>query len=135
MLPSHITIPQPVSPDLSIATHDVTMATKMLIVHFSPTRNSATHVEHMIQKGLDWVDCLSTRPVYKQDAWFSFYLQLFPGMSWGLVTISLPPKKFNTMIQQVYEKVLLFLGVTTKSSGNGELCQRCIKVWECPTCP
>jgi hypothetical protein len=61
MLPSHITIPQPTGPDLPIITHKVTTASKMLGVHFSLARNSATHVEHMVQKGLDWVDCLRTK--------------------------------------------------------------------------
>ncbi len=63
MLPSHIAIPQPVGPYLSKVTHDVTRATTMLGVHFSLARNLATHVEHMVQKGLNWVDCLSSRPV------------------------------------------------------------------------
>jgi hypothetical protein len=102
MLPSHVTIPQPTGSDLPIITHEVTTASKMLGVHFSLAGNSATHVENMIQKGLDWVDCLRTRPVSRWGAWLSFYLQLFPGMSWGLVTICLPPKKFNTVIQRVY---------------------------------
>jgi hypothetical protein len=90
MLPSHITIPQPTGPYLPIITHKVMTALKMLVVHFSPARNSATHMEHMVQKGLDWVDCLRTKPVSRQDAWLGFYLQLFPCMSWGLVTICLP---------------------------------------------
>ncbi len=115
MLLPHITIPQLVGPDLSIVTQDVIMATKILGIHFSPAGNLATHVEHMVQKGLNWVDCLSTKPVSRQDARFSFFLQLFPGMSWGLVTICLPPKKFDRMIQRVYEKALLFLDVNLQN--------------------
>ena len=45
LYPSHITIPQPDGPDLPIITHDVTVASKMLGVHFSPAGNSLTHVE------------------------------------------------------------------------------------------
>jgi hypothetical protein len=59
---SHITIPQPVGPDLPIITHDVTTASKMLGVHFSPAGNSSIHVKHMLQKELDWVDALNTKP-------------------------------------------------------------------------
>ncbi len=114
MLSSHITIPQPTGPNLPIITHEVTTASKMLGVHFSLAGNSATHVENMVQKGLDWVDCLRTRPVSRWDTWLSFYLQFFPGMSRGLVTICLLPKKLNTMIQQVYKKALPFLGVNWK---------------------
>jgi hypothetical protein len=58
LFPSYISIPQPVVPDAPIIMHDVSTASKMLGVHFSPAGNSGTHVEHMVQKGLDWVDCL-----------------------------------------------------------------------------
>ena len=58
MLPLHVTIPQLVSPAVSIITHDVTTASKMQGVYFSLAENSATHVEHMVQKRLEWVDCL-----------------------------------------------------------------------------
>jgi hypothetical protein len=83
----------------------------MLGVHFSPAGNLSTHVEHMVQKGFDWVDCLCTKPMARHDAWLSFYLQLFPGMLRGLVTICMPPKQFDAKIQGVYAQALLYLGV------------------------
>jgi hypothetical protein len=85
----------------------------MLGLHFSPAKNLVTHVECMVQKGLNWVDCLHTKPVSRHDAWLSFCLRLFPGpgMSWGLVTICLPLKKIDEMIQWVYEKALPFFGL------------------------
>ena len=79
--PSHISIPQPDGSKALIITYDVTTASKMLGVHFSPAGNSHTHISHMVQKGLDWVDCLQTKPVSRGNAWLSFYLQLFPGTS------------------------------------------------------
>ena len=51
--PSHICIPQSISPPVSIVMHDVTTASKMPGVHFSLAGNSSVHVEHMVQKGLD----------------------------------------------------------------------------------
>jgi hypothetical protein len=81
MLPLHITIPQLVSPAISIITHDVTTVSKMLGVYFSLAGNSAMHVEHMVQRGLEWVDCLCMTPVSRKDAWLSFYLQLYPRIS------------------------------------------------------
>ncbi len=82
MIPSHISIPQPDNPDIPIITHDVHTASKMLGVHFSPAGNSSVHVENMVQKGLDWVDCLKTKPVIRSDAWLSFTCnscQRYPG--------------------------------------------------------
>ncbi len=109
--PSHVSIPQPLGPPVPIVTHDVTTASKMLRVHFSPSGNSAVHVDHMVQKGLDWVDNLRTRPVISSDAWLSFYLQLYPGLSWGLVTVCMHPRKLETQIQRIYAKALPYLGV------------------------
>jgi hypothetical protein len=114
MHPSHITIPQPKGPALPIVTHDVSTASKMLGVHFSPAGNSLTHVENMVQKGLDWVDCLRTKPVSRNDAWLSFYLQLQPAISWGLVTVCMPPKKLDAQYQRIYAKALPLLGVNSK---------------------
>jgi hypothetical protein len=73
--PSHIRISQPNGPDAPIVTHEVTTISKMLGIHFSPEGNSSTHVDHMVQKGLDWVDCLCTKPISRANAWLSFYLQ------------------------------------------------------------
>ncbi len=113
MLPLHITIPKPVDPAVSIITHNVTTASKMLGVYFSLAGNSATHVKHMVQKGLEWVDCLCTTPVSRNDAWLSFYLQLYPRLSWGLVTTCMQPKKLDVQVQRVYAKALPFLGVNS----------------------
>ena len=114
LYPSHISIPQPEGPDAPITTHEVATASKMLGVHFSPAGNSAVHVGHMVQKELDWVDCLQTKPISRGDAWLSFYLQLFPGISWGLVTVCMPPSKLDSQLQRVYVQALPFLGVNCK---------------------
>jgi hypothetical protein len=112
--PLHISIPQPDGPDAPIETHNVTTASKMLGVHFSPAGNSSMHVEHMVHKGMDWVDCLHTKPVSRSNAWLSFYLQLFPGILWGLVTVCMLPLKLDKSFQRVYEKALPLLGVNCK---------------------
>jgi hypothetical protein len=98
-LHSHIHILQPDRPAVVIVTHNVTMASKMLDVHFSPASNLAIHIEHMVQEGLECADCLRTMPLSCRDAWLSFYLQLFPAISWGIVKVCLPPQKLDTMIQ------------------------------------
>jgi hypothetical protein len=71
---SHICIPQPTVPDTPIKTHDVATTSKMLGVHFSPAGNSSTHINQMVQKGLDWVNCLHTKPVSQSNAWLSFFI-------------------------------------------------------------
>ncbi len=111
LLPSHISIPQLNGTNALIITHDVATASKMLGFEFSPAGNSLTHVKGMVMKGLDWEDCLHTRPLLRRDAWLSFYHQPFPGMAWGLVIVCMEPKKLDAMIQRVYAKALPYLGV------------------------
>jgi hypothetical protein len=112
--PSHISITQPKGPDVPIKTHNSMTTSKMLGIHFSLAGNSSMHVEHMVQKGMDWVDCLRTKPVSRGNAWLSFYLQLFPGILWGLVTVCMLPIKLDKSFQRVYEKALSLLGVNCK---------------------
>ncbi len=109
--PAHITIPQPNGHDVAIITHDVSQASKMLGVHFPPSGISTTHIKHMVQKGFDWIDCLTTQPLPPHDAWTSFQMQLFPAISWGLVTVVLSPVKLDKMIQRLYFRALLKLEV------------------------
>jgi hypothetical protein len=41
-------------------------------------------------------------------------MQLFPGMSWGLLAVCMNPIKLDKMIQRCYERALPFLGVNRK---------------------
>jgi len=109
--PAHVSIPQPDGSTAWIQTFEVTEASKMLGLHFAPCGNSKTHIEKMRQKGLDWVDCLNTKPLPRRDAWFSFDMQLFPAMSWGLVAVVMSPKKLEEMMQSLYYRVLPCLGI------------------------
>ncbi len=113
-LPLHITITQPDRSLVPIVTHDVTTPSKVLGVNFTPAGNCLIHVEQVVQKGLDLVECLRTKPVPRRNAWLSFYLQLLPAIVWGLVTVCLHPKKLDAMIQRVYKKALPSLGVNRK---------------------
>ncbi len=111
LLPAHITIPQPQGPDVLIVIHDVSTASKMLGVHFSPSGLSTTHINQMVQRGLDWIDCLCTRPLIQRNVWFSFYLQLYPAISWGLVTTILPSATIEKKVQALYFKSLPLMGI------------------------
>ena len=65
----------------------------------------------MVQRGLDWIDCLCTRPLIQRNVLFSFYLQLYPAISWGLVTTVLPPATIEKKVQALYFKSLPLMGI------------------------
>ena len=110
MAPAHLMIPQPDGPALPIATLDVSVASKMLGVHFAPVGDGTTHVEAMRGKGMDWVDKLKTKPLPSRDVWLSFFIQILPAMYFGLATVIMSPAKLDDRIQSLYYHCLLFLG-------------------------
>jgi hypothetical protein len=65
----------------------------------------------MCRKRIDWGDQLYSRLLPHPEAWMSFTLQLFPGMSWGISTIVLSPCKFFLATKPVYYKCLTLLEV------------------------
>jgi hypothetical protein len=111
MLPSHISISQPDGSVVPIPTRDVTEATEMLGVFFKPQGTSLVHVQQMCKKGYDWADRLATRPLPPRDAWLSFFLQLLPGISWGLLTVVMSPAQLDREFNDLYYRILPLLGV------------------------
>ena len=83
----------------------------MLGIFFAPEGNSTVHIERMCQKGHDWVDRVKARPLQPSDAWLSFMYQVFPGMSWGLVTAVISPGPLRELLHKVYYKALPLLGI------------------------
>ena len=68
-------------------------------------------MHEMCNKGYEWADPLSSRSLSHSDAWTSFTLQLYPGMSWGIAMVVLSPQEFYLVTKPVYYKCLPFLGV------------------------
>ena len=111
VLPAHLTVPQPDGSVAPIPTFEPTDPAKGLGVHFVPAGNGAAHIREMKGKGLKWVDKITTRPLPSRDAWLSFYLSLYRGIVWGLVSVNMPPDKLESEIQSLYFRALPFLGV------------------------
>ena len=110
-LPSHMTVPLPDGTNAPIPTLPPTTASLMLGVWFGPASQGTKHIAEMCKKGISWADQLSSRPLPHADAWTSFILQLFPGMSWGIATVVLSPRELYLATKPVYSKCLPFLGV------------------------
>ena len=89
----------------------------------------------MVQNGLDWVDCLHTKPISCSNAWLSFYLQLFPCILWCLVTVCMPPLKLDTRLQWVYTKTVPFLGVNSKIKHKWQMLPKMYQGFGLPNFP
>jgi hypothetical protein len=91
-LPSHMTVPLPDDTNAPIPTLPPTTASLMLGMWFVPASQGTKHMHEMCKKGYNWAHRLSSRPLSHSDAWTSFTLQLYPGMSWGIATVVLSPQ-------------------------------------------
>ena len=107
---SHLKILQPDGSQVPIPTKDVTVPTEMLGLHFAPVGNGFHHMEAMKKKGLQWIDCLTTRPLPARDVWVGFHHQLYPAMSYGLASVVLAPAKLEKLVRGVYFHALPLLG-------------------------
>ncbi len=110
-LPSHLSVPLPDGTRAPIPTLPPTTASLMLGVWFGPASRGTKHMNEMCKKGYSWADRLSSRPLSHSDAWTSFNLQLYPGMSWGIATVVLSPQEIYLATKPVYFKCLPLLGV------------------------
>jgi hypothetical protein len=110
-LPSHMTVPLLNGTAAPIPTLPPTVESLMLRIWFGPASQGTKNIAEMCQKGIDWADRLYSRPLPHSEAWTSFTLQLFSGMSWGISTVVLSPRELFLAIKLVYFKCLLLLGV------------------------
>ena len=109
--PCHLTVTQPGGDRVPIPTKDVTASTLMLGVHFDSKGDGTRHIKAMQQKGFEWADRLTTRPLPAIDAWLSFTIQLHKAMSYGLGAVIIPPKRLEKLMHALYYWILPILNV------------------------
>jgi hypothetical protein len=88
-LPSHLTVPLPDHTNALIPTLPTSTVSLMLGIWFGPLSHGTKHILEMCHKGHIWADKLHVWPVSHSEAWTSFTLQLYPGMSWGFSMVAL----------------------------------------------
>ena len=64
----------------------------------------------MTDKGFDWDHNIATHLLSCRDTWMSFFLQLYPGILWGLVLV-IPPLELESMMRKLYHRALSILDV------------------------
>ncbi len=87
------------------------MRKKKLGVYCSPTGNFNTHVDNIIQKGLQHASCLKNHPIPPRDARKSVDLALIPKILYGGVAVTHSPGKLQKAFQNFYYNLLPQLGI------------------------
>ena len=73
----------------------------MLGVFFTPVGDGMHHMAAVKEKGLNWLDKCTTKPLPNRDAWLSFFMQLYLAISHGLAAVKMRPKKLEKIIQSL----------------------------------
>ena len=110
-LSSHLTVPLLDHTSAPIPTLPTEHALLMLGIWFGPLSCGSKHMVEMCPKGHIWADKLHAWPLSHLEAWTSFTLQLYPGMSWGISTVVLSSHKLFEATRPVYFKCLPLLCV------------------------
>ena len=99
-----VKITQPHITNLSIRTHELEDVVKMLGFYYSLDASKNNHAKKMIKKGIGWVDRnrMNTGKIPMRDAWMSFFVQLLPGINYGLVAVFLTPNTLQKYYQDLY---------------------------------
>ena len=104
---------------------DITELAKGLGFYFNVLGNgTSNHLSNMWEKGMTWIDKLGTEPFPTRDAYTSFFLQLFPGMTFGLAMVNMTRKKMEAMMRSLYFKLLPLPGV------NRHITKECMMLGE-----
>ena len=84
-----------------IPTLDIKESTKGLGVYFNVVGDGIDHLSNIREKGMTWIDKMCTKPWPTRDVCMSFFLQLFPGMTVGLLTVNMTQKEIEAMIRSL----------------------------------
>ena len=110
MYPLHIKLSQPNGIGLPIQTHELEDTFNMLGFYHSLDASKSDHVKEMVKREIDWVNRMNIGKLPRRDVWMSFFVQLLPGINWGLVVVVLVPKALQKYYQDRYDNMLPLLG-------------------------
>ncbi len=99
----------------------VTSSTKMLGQMTCPTRSSKGAMLQMTKKAQKWVDRAKGGKLLRQNVWFLLDKQFWPGVSFGISSITASFAELKQCMMHTYYDMLLMSGV--RWSVNCELCQ------------
>jgi hypothetical protein len=95
---------------------------KTLGIHNLPARENEGHLQHIKAKATRWASKMTNGHLPHQMAWVAYRHQLWPGLQYGLRTMTNNIKEAENILQESDYKMLNILGVArTVTSGLGKL--------------
>jgi hypothetical protein len=105
-----LTIPQPDGSSVPIPIHENDKSGLTLGVWNNPNNDGVAPLEALLDKGLEWVDSLQTKPLERSLTWLSLKCQKHPQWSYGLSSNYSTPKNLDNTMGRIYYHALPHLG-------------------------
>jgi hypothetical protein len=89
----------------------VTKSMKTLGVHDSPIGGNKGHLDYIRDKATSWVNKMKNGHLSSHVAWIAYRLQLWPGLRYGIGTLTNDIEEANNLLSETEARTLSTLGV------------------------
>jgi hypothetical protein len=111
MEPRQLFITNPDGTKSQINQEEVTMSKKTLGIHDAPAGGNEEHLNYIQQKATSWTDRMTNGHLPHHMAWIAYRLQLWPGLRYGLGTMTNDIEKAKSVNSKTDYRMLNILGV------------------------
>ncbi len=111
MAPRKWSITNPDGSRSAIKQKDVTVSKKTLGIHDSLAGGNGGHLKHIQEKASMWTSRMTNGHLPHHMAWVAYMHQLWPGLQYGLGTMTNDIKEAENVLQESHYKMLNILGV------------------------
>jgi len=122
MTPRELFVTNPDRTKSQINQEEVTVSKKTLGIHDSPAGGNEEHLKYIQQKASIWRDRMPNGHLPHHMAWIAYRLQLWPGLRYGLGTMTNNIEEATSVSTKTDYRMLNILGVArTVTKGLGTL--------------
>jgi hypothetical protein len=111
MTPRKLFITNPDGTKSYINQEEVTVSKKTLGIHDSPAGGNKEHLKYIQQKASTWTSRMTNGHLPHHMAWIAYKLQLWPGIRYGLGTMTNNIEEAASVNTKIDYKMLNILGV------------------------
>ena len=111
MTPRELFITTPDGTKSQINQEGVTVSKKTLGIHDSPAGGNEGHLKYIQQKASTWTSRMTNGHLLHHMAWIAYKLQLWPGLRYGLETMTNNIKEAASVNTEIDYKMLNILGM------------------------
>jgi hypothetical protein len=111
MVPRELVITNPDGTTSPISQEQVTTSKKTLGIHDSPSGGNPAHLTYIKEKVGEWVSRMSNGHLPSHMAWVAYRHQLWPGVRYGLGTMTNDLEITNNLLHKEDYRMLNVLGV------------------------